>query len=371
VTTSQMSLFSKIHAQNQIFHHLSVLLLAPQDVIESEDSVRWFSNLGESETAKLLEAADTHHVTVRAFRVLQRGAVQQGDRALADWSAAAVAAEQDRAQRAVVFLDAICEGLRSTGSQVLVIKSLEHWPDLGSDLDLFTTADDLGVVHVMAQRFHAEVLERSWGDRLAHKWNFKVPGLREAVEVHVARLGQTGEHIELARRLAARSIIRDVHGHGFRVPAPEGSIILATLQRMYRHFYLRLCDIVDLATLLQKQAVDFEELRATAEPAGIWPGVATYLKIISDYLEAYAGHGLSLPSAVISSAKFGGEELFCRGNFLRIPIFWQGAKLYTMQLSKTASCGNLQAFLRLTLLPCLGAAAALEYKATGSDKGVW
>jgi hypothetical protein len=254
---------------------------------------------------------------------------------------------------------------------VLVIKSLEHWPDLGSDLDLFTTAEDESVVRVMGKRFHAQILERSWGDRLAHKWNFEVPGLNEAVEVHVARLGQTGEHVELARRLAARSVIREVHGHLFRVPGAEGSIILATLQRMYRHFYLRLCDIADAATLLQNQPPDFEELETTAEPAGIWPGVATYLKIVSDYMEAYRGQGLELPAKVISAAEFGGEKLFCRGNFLRIPIFWQGAKLYSMQMSKTASRGNLAAFFRLSLLPCLGAAAALEYKATGSDKGVW
>lgn len=371
MSTLQASLLSRIGGQNQYFHHLSLLLLASDDGLQNEGALNWFSGLGESETARLLETADTHHVTVRAFRALQGLALRQGQRALGDWAAAAVSAEQDRAQRALIFLDAICEGLRTTGSQVVVIKSLEHWPDLGSDLDLFTTATDQAVVYVMAQRFHADVLARSWGDRLAHKWNFKVPGLPEAIEVHVARLGQTGEHIELARRIAARSVIRDINGHNFRVPAAEGAIILATLQRMYRHFYLRLCDIVDVAALCERQSVDFDELQSTAEPAGIWPGVATFLKIVSDYLQSYRGYGLELPSQLVADAEFGGEKIFCLGNFLRIPIFWQGAKLYSMQMSKTVSRGNLQAFFRLILLPCLGAAAALEYKATGSDKGVW
>lgn len=371
MSASQVDLLSRIGGQNQYFHYLSLLLLASKDILRGEDALGWFSALDESQTATLLETADTHHVTVRAFRALQQLALHEGERALADWAGAAVAAEQDRAQRALVFLDAICEGLRTTGSQVVVIKSLEHWPDLGSDLDLFTTASDQSVVYVMARLFHAEVLARSWGDRLAHKWNFKVPGLPEAIEVHVARLGQTGEHIELARRIAARSVIRELNGHNFRVPAAEGAIILATLQRMYRHFYLRLCDIVDFAVLFERQSVDFDELRATAEPAGIWPGVATFLKIVSDYLQCYRGYGLELPSQVLADAEFGGEKIFCRGNFLRVPIFWQGAKLYSMQMSKTVSRGNLQAFFRLILLPCLGAAAALEYKATGSDKGVW
>jgi Uncharacterised nucleotidyltransferase len=371
VSTSQIELLSRISGQNEYFHYLSELLLASDDVLDSEGALEWFSTLSENDTAKLLETADTHHVTVRAFRALQRLAIKHGDRALGDWAAAAVSAEQDRVQRALVFLDAICEGLRTTGSQVVVIKSLEHWPDLGSDLDLFTTANDHAVMYVMAHRFHSEVLPRSWGDRLAHKWNFRVPGLPEAVEVHVARLGQTGEHIELARRIAARSVIREVHGHNLRVPAAEGAIILATLQRMYRHFYLRLCDIVDVSILFERGSIDFDELRATAEPAGIWPGVATFLKIVSDYLHSYRGHGLELPAQVLTDAEFGGEKIYCRGSFLRIPILWQGAKLYTMQMSKTVSRGNLPAFFRLSLLPCLGAAAAVEYKATGSDKGVW
>ena len=68
---------------------------------------------------------------------------------------------------------------------------------------------------------------------------------------------------------------------------------------------------------------------------------------------------------------FGGEALFCRDNFLRIPILRQGAKLYTLQVTNAAFRGDVPAVLRLSLLPYLGAAAAIEYKLTGSDKGVW
>src|ERR1700687_2688750 len=101
----------------------------------------------------------------------------------------------------------------------------------------------------MGTHFNAKLEERSWGDRLANKWNFVVPGLPELVEVHVKRLGQTGERVATANSLVARAGAVELGGHTFPVPAPEERLIISTLQRMYRHFYLRLCDIVDTAAL--------------------------------------------------------------------------------------------------------------------------
>ena len=98
----------------------------------------------------------------------------------------------------------------------MVIKSLDHWPDLGSDLDLFTSAQARGRdSNVMKRRFNASLAPRSWGDRLANKWNFIIPGLKEFVEVHVGRLGQTGEHIGIANSLIGRSRSLDFGCHTF------------------------------------------------------------------------------------------------------------------------------------------------------------
>ena len=45
----------------------------------------------------------------------------------------------------------------------------------------------------MRSELQAEVQPQSWGDRLAHKWNFRIPGLPQLVEIHIGCLGQTGE----------------------------------------------------------------------------------------------------------------------------------------------------------------------------------
>jgi hypothetical protein len=251
------------------------------------------------------------------------------------------------------------------------MKSLDHWPDLGNDLDLYTTGDEKRVKQVMVTRMAARVDPRSWGDRLANKWNFCIPGLPELIEVHAQRLGQTGEQTQMARRFVTRRVSKTVGGCTFQVPAPEERVIVATLQRMYRHFYFRVCDIVNTAALLDAVEIDFPELRRASELGGIWHGVATYLKIVCDYVKKYRGSAPTLPSEVVAAARFGGEAVYIGGKFIRIPVVPNGAKLYTEQVTLTALRGDVPATLRLSLLPPLASAAAVAYKLTGSDKGVW
>jgi len=79
---------------------------------------------------------------------------------------------------------------------------------------------------------------------------FVVPGLPELVEIHISRLGQTGEQVAITNSLVSRAGTVQLDGQPFPVPAPEDRLIISTLQRMYRHFYLRLCDVVDTARLV-------------------------------------------------------------------------------------------------------------------------
>jgi len=133
-----------------------------------------------------LEAlASSNHVIMRSFVPLQTILEAQGNAEGAESVANAVQREQARINHALSFLRQICATLEKNGCPVLVIKSLDHWPDLGSDLDLYTSADASNVVETMSAAFQAKLADRSWGDRLANKWNFIVPGLPELVEIHV------------------------------------------------------------------------------------------------------------------------------------------------------------------------------------------
>jgi hypothetical protein len=320
---------------------------------------------------ELRSLAMANHVIVRTFHGLARMLEIESHREGVEWVSRAIESEQKRIDHALAFLGRICAAFQERGYPVTVIKSLDHWPDLGSDLDLYTDADAGKIVAVMRDRFDARVDDRSWGDRLANKWNFVVPGLAELVEIHVGRLGQTGEQTAVTRSLSARTRVATVGRHSFRVAAPEDRIVISTLQRMYRHFYIRLCDIADNACLLDNGFVDFEYLHALSSAAGLWAGIATYLNIISDYVEAFRGYGAALSSLVTGSAKFGIEKVRFRKDFLRVPILPESLNLYAGELKTLLLRGELRNGFRLSLLPGLATAAALEQKLTGSDKGIW
>lgn len=327
------------------------------------------ASFGPQDFGELWGLAASHHVIMRAFPELHRIMVAEGN-ARADAVAHAMEKEQARVDHALSFLSPICQALKEVG-EVIVIKSLDHWPDLGSDLDLYANAESPDVVAIMRGSFKARLEERSWGDRLANKWNFVVPGLPELVEVHVGRLGQTGEQVAITNSLVKRARTAQFGAHTFPVPAPEDRLIISTLQRMYRHFYLRLCDVVDTARLVESGSIDYVYLKALARSAGLWDGLATYLATVSGYVKSYRGDDLPLPSLVTDAARFGNELVSFRRKFLRIPIFPQAAKLYLSEWKRLLLNGELQSTLRLSLLPGLAAAAALEFKFTGTDKGIW
>jgi len=327
------------------------------------------AGFSEERFRELVELADTHHVTVRALRVLEQLAAQERQKRLLEWSADAIETEQRRIGKAVEWLYAIVQALQLSGCPVTVIKSLDHWPDLGSDLDLYTSGAADHVVGVMQEKLHAKLEPRSWGDRLASKWNFEVPGLKELVEIHVQYLGQTGEQKQLAQRVLERCGEATVNGRSFPVAGPDERILISTLQRMYRHFYFRLCDMADMAALLQSGKVDFAELRRGADVGGIWPGVATFLVIVAQYVKQYGGI-VSLPQGVIESAYSPDLSVQIKNKFLRVPMR-PAAGLYGSQLLNASLQGDFREMSRLPLLPPLAVSALVAYRLTGSDKGVW
>ena len=353
------------------FHFLSELVLTPFDSPASSRLAETARALNPVELDSIAALAAKNHVIIRAFSWLSHVLKESGSLNLIDQVTSLIEKENARIQHALGFLEDICRTLEKSGCPVTVIKSLDHWPDLGSDLDLYSDAEPKQVVDVMRSKFRAKVDDRSWGDRLANKWNFVVPGLDELLEVHIGRLGQTGEQTILTKSLFQRTRTLNIGQHSYRVLALEDRIIVSTLQRMYRHFYIRLCDVIDNASLLESGFVDFTALRSLGSAAGIWEGIATYLTIVSGYVASFRGRSISLPAFVAGSAKFGADKVHYRRDFLRVPILPHSLNLYGRELRTLALRGEVQNSLRLSLLPGLATAAALELRITGSDKGIW
>jgi hypothetical protein len=308
----------------------------------------------------LLQLAHLHHVAFRVFEPIASCSE------LSEWDFPALHRHHGQT---VTFTAAICRALEQAACPAMAIKSTDHWPDLGNDFDLFTTGNPDTVHRVLKEKFHAEIMSQSWGDRLACKWNFRIPGLMPLIEIHVGRLGQTGELTRYGHELIERRQSRTFGGTQLWVPAREDQIVLTTLQRLYRHFFYRICDFTDTLAAMA-DSLDFEQLRLIAKRHALWQGVATHLHLVSEYTGHYTGSAPALPAFVRKSARFGIERLYPHAGYLRLPLFPQGATLWGTQVIKTWHRRNRSGALRLGLLPPLAAAASASYKATGRER-VW
>lgn len=295
-----------------------------------EEAQEAMASIPEDVLKSLLQLADLHHVACRIF-----GPIAEAHPILANSGSTL----KDRNTQIVARVAEICHALQTRACPAMVIKSTDHWPDIGNDIDLFTTGEAETVHRVMKKEFDAEPQAQNWGDRLANKWNFRVPGLTPLIEIHVDRLGQTGELKSYGEELIDRRRQRQFGGIALWVPAREDQIVLSALQRLYRHFFYRICDFADALAVLD-EGLDFERLRLIAKRHCIWQGVATHLRLVSEYIEHYTGTAPVLPLFVRKSARFGIERLYPHAGYLRIPLFPQGATLWGRQVIKNQRCGR-------------------------------
>src|SRR3954467_1170361 len=162
--------------EKQVIRALSLLTLNPDN---AGDALDYLAGLSPKDRDEFLSIADSNHVIIRSLEPLSRLAERAGNTELSAWAKAAIEKEQRRIANALPYLHKVCDELEQAGCQTTVMKSLDHYPDLGNDLDLYSIAPEQKISDVMTSSFNAHIEDRSWGDRLAHKWNFAIPGLPE------------------------------------------------------------------------------------------------------------------------------------------------------------------------------------------------
>jgi hypothetical protein len=195
---------------------LSHLLLSPHD---SETS-RLALEISREKVEDLLGLANTNHVIVRGLEVFITIAYRAREEVRAGWVATALAAERYRIEKAISFLHAVCAAFEEEGYDATVIKSLDHWPDLGSDLDLYSNAKPADICTLMQRRFDAKIASRSWGDRpIGPDWRTGFHSLLAARSCPICRDRQL--HISSAGRLGPFDDFR----FATHVPPPLFSLV--------------------------------------------------------------------------------------------------------------------------------------------------
>src|SRR5215208_7889395 len=123
----------------QVIRALSLLTLNPEN---AGDALAYIAALSAKERDEFLSIADSNHVIIRSLEPLSRLAERAGNKELSDWANAAIDKEQRRIANALPYLHKVCDELEQAGCQTTVMKSLDHFPDLGNDLDLFSIAPE-------------------------------------------------------------------------------------------------------------------------------------------------------------------------------------------------------------------------------------
>src|SRR5215469_17624401 len=243
-----------MNSESQINYLLGLSLNAVSDLGEL---LSFLAEAGSDGRPKFLSLANSHHVVLRALEPLREIARDSGYPQVTEWCDEALLQERVTIRESLAFLAEFCAKLENAGIPITVMKSLDHWPDIGNDLDLYTPRHQQEVSAAMQHHYKTSLKVRTWGDRLAQKCNYGVLDVRKSVEIHHGCLGQTGEHIAIAKRFCTRRVLQRLGDFEFMVPAPEERIIAATLQRMYRHLYIRVCDIVKTHSILQAGRINF------------------------------------------------------------------------------------------------------------------
>ena len=118
-------------------------------------------NISREEFDELVGLANSNHVIVRGMEAFLDMMQAAKDDPRAAWAQSALTAERARIATALAFLEEVCCAFEYEKYDVAVIKSLDHWPDLGSDLDLYTDVSSEAIVKVMSARFDAQIAPRA------------------------------------------------------------------------------------------------------------------------------------------------------------------------------------------------------------------
>ena len=90
------------------------------------------TSLTPEQRTQFVELADSNHVVVRAFEVVSRVAANLGHTEIQAWAVSVLAAERGRISNALAQLEQVCNALEEAGCPTVVMKTLDHFPDLGN-----------------------------------------------------------------------------------------------------------------------------------------------------------------------------------------------------------------------------------------------
>ena len=288
------------------------------------------------------------------------GALRSAGVVLAPADDSAVAAEQDRvadAFRAAREIAGVCTG---ANIPFLFPKILQHYPDLGDDLDLLVLTDREHFARSVLPQLTLVGDHHSLASRIAGSAGFLLFGCATPLDVQHGRLGRLGEHRDFPRTLYRRRRSLSAGGLRFDVPSPDDHLVLQGMQRVYGRRKITLADLAYAIRSILTDALDWDSVLRTARTHGVGAGLSCYLTYADDIHRAVFG-GALLPRDVRARLRTDGwGRVEFRGGYYRYPTVKVASALYALELGAHLRARRWTGAGRIFLLPALGAAAAFR-----------
>jgi hypothetical protein len=312
----------------------------------------------------LVEALRANVVTMRYWEAMG----ESGDPNLKDFPMRHI--ERGRKHLSVCYEMAglVNDVFEKAQKKVMVVKTFDNPPDLGHDLDLFTDLGPKETDEIILGNFDAKITERTLSEVLANKRNYDVPG-KVVLEIHCGRLGQVGEDEVLCRELIARRVKVEKGGFDAYAPKLEHAVVLRTMQRMYRHFRIRLADVINTIREGERDDYDWAYLREFTERAGLYRGVVYFVNYVRS-VARQSGYDFTIPTEFYRGPSFERNHelpVFSRGMHYRFSRGTVPAKLYLSKMATNLKALNAPAVARTSLVFPLAAMRMVVFKVVGKD----
>jgi len=268
----------------------------------------------------------------------------------------AVAREAERVAATIELIRQVGEACARHDIDFIFPKALQHYPDMGADVDLLVLSRSADVDRVILQHLPAEARGRDLRSRMAHATVYRVAGCPSLLDIHHGRLGVLGEYTALPALLVKNRQPARVDGlHGF-VPSLEDQILLQGLERVSGRRSLRLADVAFTVHAL-RLALDWDYILGTTRELGGLHPLSCYLSYVDQAYERCFGSGLLPPELRRELILDGWGRVEFGSGRLQFPALRANARIYLHELDTMIAARNWASAGRLLLLPLVAATA--------------
>lgn len=267
--------------------------------------------------------------------------------------AAAVEQERQRVAEAFELVHHVTAACAARGIAALFPKLLQHYPDLGDDLDLLVVTPSARVDAAILHGCRAVRRGSRLAGWIAGSASYRVEGCFTPLDIQHGRLGIVGEDTTFPAILWAGRRVTQIAGRDVITASPEHVLVLHGMQRLYGRLAIDLADVAAVMTSIRRDRLDWSLILETATRLGVRPGLEAFLGYVEQIHGRVFGRSL-LPEAVRARLRLDGWGVpaFGAGSY-RYPVLRVNVALYRQRLAAALAARHWAVALRLFLVPVI------------------